>query len=115
MHKSGDAHAHVYDVHDVLDVLDVLDVRVLDVLDVLDVHAPTLTGVTELSAKISTHAADTQKTTPTASELAEQVNTKYGGGHCLMLGSFVRAFPSLSLPEVCIALHRDILHGSDFI
>lgn len=38
-----------------------------------DVHTPRLTGVKDLSAKISTHAADTQKTAPTASELAEQV------------------------------------------
>lgn len=37
---------------------------------------PPLAGVKDLSAKIATHAKDTQKTAPTASELAEQVHTE---------------------------------------
>lgn len=41
-----------------------------------DILAPPLTGVRDVSAKISTHAADTQKTAPIASELAEQVHTE---------------------------------------
>lgn len=40
-----------------------------------DILTPPMTGVKDLSAKISTHAADTQKTASTASELAEQVHT----------------------------------------
>ena len=63
-----------------------------------DILAPPLTGVRDVSGKISTHAADTQKTAPTALELAEQVHTEADRS-------------DLDGCEVCIDFHGDTINS----